>query len=45
MKKLMPCILGFSEADMYFWVTLGILLGRMRETTYCLSAARPGSGS
>ena len=37
--KSMARVVAFAESDLYFWLGLGILLGRLRETTYFLGIA------
>lgn len=37
--RSMGRIFAFAESDLYFWFSLGILLGRMREMAYFLAAA------
>lgn len=37
--RSMVRIVEFAESDLYFWLGLGIVLGRMRETIYLLAIA------
>lgn len=37
--KSMPKVLAFAESDLYFWLGLGVVLGRLREVVYGLGVA------
>ena len=39
MLRSMPRIIAFSESDLFFWIGLGIVLGRLRAATYLIGLA------
>jgi phosphatidylglycerophosphate synthase len=37
--KSMPRVIAFAESDLYFWIGLGVLTSRLRETIYLIGIA------